>query len=291
MDYKLRYFKEDELKGYSEEEQAKYVTTKVTDFMVLTGYREDGRFACFTDEGNCYFPPSSKPSLIYGGIYHEAVCPVLPSTELWNENASEIIELGLYPQWLASREETYRLEEGFRNNELRSTGLSYTFYEWNSGNYNSHIYPVYSSNNQLYIHYTIQRKLMDGSCLFIQDRYFLPGEATWVKVTPVEWLMDRKNSLLVSRYCLVNGIPINDYQRFIRFMSEDMFQLNLIALERLNKHPLRETSLSRDIDYIREQLNLSRGISKEATPFLDRALERLDVVSDKIDTSYQKVKK
>ncbi len=296
MNYQLRYFTKEELENYVLNKNDRFLQAEFTDLVCLTGYKPNREAKCFVQNyPQRYFSPKRQEWLAFGPYdFCGMVRPVLPLEDIKIDN--DVVELGLYPQWLASREETYELNDKFLSKLLEPTGLTYVLYDYyyedSKSCWRFRRYPVYAKDDNLYIRYITQKKLIGNYQVVIRNRHFLEDDAVWVKVTPVEWLVDHNNFLLISRYCLLNGVPLNSEDSFISSgMSEDMFQVNLISEEKLQKQPLRETALSIDIEYVKEQLHLSRGISTEATSFLDKALERLDIVSDKINTSYQKVKK
>ena len=296
MNYQLRYFTKEELENYLVKENNPFLQAEFTDLVWLTGYRQQEDAKWFIqDYPRNYFSFIGKDFYVFSSSeFNGMVRPVLPFKDIKMDN--DIVELGLYPQWLASREETYELNDKYSSKSLETTGLTYVLYDYyyedSKSYWRFHRYPVYTIEDNLYIRYIIQKKLIDSHQVIIRNRHFLENDAVWVKVTPVEWLVNHDNSLLVSRYCLLNGVPIMSKDDFISSgMSEDMFQVNLISEERLKKQPLRETALPNDIEYVKEQLHLSRGISTEATPFLDKALDRLDIIYDKVNTNYQKVKK
>ena len=298
MNYQLRYLTDQEFRDYVLQNNKRFLQMQLTDLVWLTGYKENEHSLCFTNNTKkdyAYFDFQDKKIHYSADTAPSAfVRPVL-AMEGMNIEA-DTIEMGYYPQWLASRERTYELEDKYLSNSLETTGLSFVLYDVKyieeRDRYQFHRYPVYVFDDHLYIRYIIPGKLINSIKVEIRDRHFLDGDPAWVEVTPVEWLVDHDKSLLVSRYCLVDRVPSFNSDIFLTFgMREDMFRVNLISEEKLQKQPLKETALSKDIQYVKEQLRLSRGIALEATPFLDNALERLDIISDKVNTAYQKVKK
>ena len=127
--------------------------------------------------------------------------------------------------------------------------------------------------------------------LAIRDRGIFKGTVAWLKVSPVEWLVDSESSLLVSRYSLLSGIPADMVSSFVTCaMREDMFALNLMAQEQEQKQEDKKHPIEDDLSYIQEQLHLAQSSSTYKNEHISSALDRLDTVSNKIMSGYQKVK-
>ena len=142
--------------------------------------------------------------------------PVLSSTELLTNGTLkrdttitgvDIVEFGEYPQYAAPSSMQQILETEFSKG-LKKTGNTYTF----DGNKNPDYYykfmPVtydeYEYGEKKYIRIKAQAY---KDCFELSNGIkYLNDNHVWVEVTPVKWLVDNKNGLLISTRGLASGI-------------------------------------------------------------------------------------
>lgn len=142
--------------------------------------------------------------------------PVLSSTELLTNGTLkrdttitgvDIVEFGEYPQYAAPSSMQQILETEFYKG-LKKTGNTYTF----DGNKNPDYYykfmPVtydeYEYGGKKYIRIKAQAY---KDCFELSNGIkYLNDNHVWVEVTPVKWLVDNKNGLLISTRGLASGI-------------------------------------------------------------------------------------
>jgi len=142
--------------------------------------------------------------------------PVLSSTELLTNGTLkrdttitgvDIVEFGEYPQYAAPSSMQQILETEFSKG-LKKTGNTYTF----DGNKNPDYYykfmPVtydeYEYGGKKYIRIKAQAY---KDCFELSNGIkYLNDNHVWVEVTPVKWLVDNKNGLLISTRGLASGI-------------------------------------------------------------------------------------
>ncbi len=142
--------------------------------------------------------------------------PVLSSTELLTNGTLkrdttitgvDIVEFGEYPQYAAPSSMQQILETEFSKG-LKKTGNTYTF----DGNKNPDYYykfmPVtydeYEFGEKKYIRIKAQAY---KDCFELSNGIkYLNDNHVWVEVTPVKWLVDNKNGLLISTRGLASGI-------------------------------------------------------------------------------------
>lgn len=147
--------------------------------------------------------------------------PVLSSTELLTNGTLkrdttitgvDIVEFGEYPQYAAPSSMQQILEtefhKGLIHKGLKKTGNTYTF----DGNKNPDYYykfmPVtydeYEYGGKKYIRIKAQAY---KDCFELSNGIkYLNDNHVWVEVTPVKWLVDNKNGLLISTRGLASGI-------------------------------------------------------------------------------------
>lgn len=142
--------------------------------------------------------------------------PVLSSTELLTNGTLkrdttitgvDIVEFGEYPQYAAPSSMQQILETEFSKG-LKKNGNTYTF----DGNKNPDYYykfmPVtydeYEFGGKKYIRIKAQAY---KDCFELSNGIkYLNDNHVWVEVTPVKWLVDNKNGLLISTRGLASGI-------------------------------------------------------------------------------------
>ena len=147
--------------------------------------------------------------------------PVLSSTELLTNGTLkrdttitgvDIVEFGEYPQYAAPSSMQQILEvqfhKGLIHKELKKTGNTYTFDDNKNPDYYYKFMPVtydeYEYGGKKYIRIKAQAY---KDCFELSNGIkYLNDNHVWVEVTPVKWLVDNKNGLLISTRGLASGI-------------------------------------------------------------------------------------
>lgn len=147
--------------------------------------------------------------------------PVLSSTELLTNGTLkrdttitgvDIVEFGEYPQYAAPSSMQQILEtefsKGLIHKGLKKTGNTYTFDDNKSPDYyykfRSVTYDEYEYGGKKYIRIKAQAY---KDCFELSNGIkYLNDNHVWVEVTPVKWLVDNKNGLLISTRGLASGI-------------------------------------------------------------------------------------
>ena len=167
--------------------------------------------------------------------------PVLSSTELLTNGTLkretstagiDIVEFGEYPQYAAPSNMQQILEaqfhKGLIHKGLKKTGNTYTFDDNKSPDYYYKFRPVtydeYEYGGKKYIriqaraydtcfelsngnkYIRIQAHAYDTCFELSNGNKYLNSNYVWVEVTPVKWIVDDKNKLLISTRGLVSGI-------------------------------------------------------------------------------------
>ena len=142
--------------------------------------------------------------------------PVLSSTELLTNGTLkrdttitgvDIVEFGEYPQYAAPSSMQQILETEFSKG-LKKTGNTYTFDDNKNPDYYYKFMPVtydeYEYGGKKYIRIKAQAY---KDCFELSNGIkYLNDNHVWVEVTPVKWLVDNKNGLLISTRGLASGI-------------------------------------------------------------------------------------
>ncbi len=132
---------------------------------------------------------------------------------------------GEYPMWVVSDELADILNQNYYSDNLQKTGKRYTFIEWREvpvvettaeedDDYDdyelkpkTYVYDEYYYNEKKYVRITSYyleqtRELSNG---VIPSEY----EDYWLEVVPIPWFVDLDKHKLISKYCLVSGVPIS----------------------------------------------------------------------------------
>ncbi len=139
----------------------------------------------------------------------------------------EVVTYGEYPQSIYKGDASRELFELYESGAMKPTGKTYgaegyrveRFYDGDDRDYEQDEYNEYEYNGEKYV--LAKRAVFDNG----GDRYF------WSKVEPIEWLVDEKSGLAVSKKCIVGGIPLKrngvyfgnmDKTRVQKFIDNDL---------------------------------------------------------------------
>ena len=190
--------------------------------------------------------------------------PALPPSEAFKislknihkgPNGAQIGEYGEYPQMVAGKETSAKLEKLLETKSLRSTGKKYVFNSVDLDDYhtsfNATSYPEYEMDGKKYIRvfgrpYDEYSKLSTGE--WVRD-----GKPYWVEIQPIEWLMD-KSGWMVSKKCLFSGIQFDTKFKYYGDFSKTSMKRYL------------DTYFAKEIEPVRtrEQVNVVSKKQQEA---------------------------
>ena len=177
-----------------------------------------------------------------------AVRPALLSSFIFSQispnrvrgyNGTEEVEYGEYPQYAPDSDVQRRLENEYKNGNLRQTGRNYTFDKTEYDDYDQYFQPVtyeeYDYNGKRYIRIRANSDYGSNSFKLSNGESYRNGDYVWVEVSPVKWLIDDKTQTLVSKRGLLAGIRFHTKDRSYNgdFSTTDM-------KEYLDKHMLRD---------------------------------------------------
>ena len=247
----------------------KYGTrSAITDLVILTGgYCEDSCSYMAPDDNSLkgrtgwVYTRSSDGDGDVRGVYRDgsryfiyryfrsgAVRPALLSSFIFSQispnrvrgyNGTEEVEYGEYPQYAPDSDVQRRLENEYKNGNLRQTGRNYTFDKTEYDDYDQYFQPVtyeeYDYNGKRYIRIRANSDYRSNSFKLSNGESYRNGDYVWVEVSPVKWLIDDKTQTLVSKRGLLAGIRFHTKDRSYNgdFSTTDM-------KEYLDKHMLRD---------------------------------------------------
>ena len=206
----------------------------ITDFSILLGgivssndYTSEGRI--LKDRTGPWWTKSTDGDddayiVSYGGfkawgfvnIRHVGARPVIPYSEISSmcsepvrrENGVLEVEYGEYPQMVVDEGYSVELERAYNNGGLRTTGKTYTtdsvrFQDTNTS-FIARTHIEYEYKGKKYIRFVgdfncVEKILSDG-------RKIQLGQAYWVSVEPITWLVDEKADIALSKKILFSGV-------------------------------------------------------------------------------------
>lgn len=180
------------------------------------------------------------------------------------------VEYGYYPQQSVPRELQEELEEVYKNESILKTGNSYTTdaRKWNElyekftpkqneeYEYKGKRYVRMQAN--YYDHENYYNRTNEGFILSNGESY-KNGEAVWVEVSPVKWLVDEIEHIMVTDKLIFGGIEFNDKERISgkkyhtidfakttikkfmdKYLSKELFQVRAIDVPKQTKDEVSE---------------------------------------------------
>jgi len=160
----------------------------------------------------------------------------------------DVVEYGEYPQTIAPEAVNKALEQAFKAGKLQATGKKYTFdseglYAYDQP-FKAKEYEAYQHNGKRYIRF--EAKPIDNHPVLSNGHTPELGEACWIEVQPIEWLVD-PSGVWVARQALFSGVQFDKKQNYDgKFDKTDM------------KHYLDT--------YFSKEMLASRGIDTPAPP-------------------------
>ena len=158
--------------------------------------------------------------------------PVMPLSRIYKseeklnkvlESNIDIVEYGEYPQTVADENLEEKLESLYQKGEIKKTKKSYiSMLKGEKEKYQEYIY-----QNNKYIRVKEANISMDD-CEFANGRKAIKGETYWLKVEPIEWLIDKNAKIAIAKNVLT-AMPFsyehdNDYEKsVVKVFLEDYF--------------------------------------------------------------------
>ena len=130
----------------------------------------------------------------------------------------ELKEYGEYPQTVADKRTSKKLEELFCQNLLKTTGKNYTFDTTNHADHDRrkdfvlpqlvpHSEFVYQGKKYVRVWANPYKNYIPR---LSSGEKVKPGKPYWVQVEPIQWLKD-PSGIWLSQKCLLSGLPFSDH--------------------------------------------------------------------------------
>ncbi len=146
----------------------------------------------------------------------------IPSNEEVAKKAEDGIlevEYGYYPQRAVSKDMQGILEKIYKSGNISTTGNSYTTDSTPVNEYDTpfqrQTYQEYEHNGKRYVRVkanfatdrSVRPKLSNGE-------QYKDGDYVWVEVSPVKWLVDEKEKVMITDKIIFAGVQFNDMHKY-----------------------------------------------------------------------------
>lgn len=206
------------------------------------------------------------------------------------------VEYGEYPQKVAIKELQLMLEKTYQSGNLKQTGKSYTVDSRKYSDYDKGFleqkYEEFEYNGKKYVR-VIANTYFDGKEVTLSNgEKYKDGDAVWVEVGPIKWLVDDRKKIMVAKHILFAGLPFNDKQydgdfnnSTIKWYLDNFFSKEIIPSLIKNKNnevdSIETTSEEKIIDEIKEQLKIieiHKNKVNEITSRVNDLLDKYDIL-------------
>lgn len=116
-----------------------------------------------------------------------------------------VVTYGEYPQEVLEPDARSKMNEIYNEGKVKPTGKKFSalgyrtemFYDGNERHFERDEYPEYEYKGEKFV--------------LGKAAYFHNGESRmfWAKVKPIEWIVDEKTGLAITKDCIVGGIPVS----------------------------------------------------------------------------------
>jgi hypothetical protein len=234
------------------------------------------------DERDC----AIRPTLLFSSDDD-----IIRNTKLTEEGYLEV-EYGSYPQQAVGKVMADELEDLYRNNKLKTTGMSYTT---DSQKYDKYAYSFtkqkhieYEYDGKRYVRVKANLRIDEGEVVLANGESCANGDFVWVEVQPIKWLVDNRSKTMISKKGIVSGIKFDrergkwkgDFKKTVMHEYLQTYLLNEMNLEKENK--LEKNKSNEIVDNSRYK-NLSTSLHPTLYAFLAyKSKDTSDINSRKV---------
>ena len=150
-----------------------------------------------------------RPALPYSSIQQ------VSSNAVRGASGIKEILYGEYPQTIVDEDYSYELERAYNNGSLKTTGKNYTtdLVSWRdlyarSFNFKARTHTEYEYNGGKYIRFVGDSRC--GGDVLSDGRTIKSGNAYWVRVEPITWLVDERANIALSKKIIFSGVQFNN---------------------------------------------------------------------------------
>ncbi len=177
----------------------------------------------------CYYYPNRRRDgvrpVLLPSLTQKIKNPVIKKLLLPNDLEINVAFFGTYPQKSVKVKLADLLEKMYHNRELKKTKRYFTFDTAGLTDYEKGLkekkYFVYEHDKKSYIR--VEGRPADSDSILSNGKDVQIGDPYWIEVLPIEWLVDEKTGLWVSKKALISGLRFDkdDFYRG-KFEKTDM---------------------------------------------------------------------
>ena len=120
------------------------------------------------------------------------------------------VEYGYYPQTAVDKKSQKLLEHAYKKGNIKETGNKYTL---DSRTFASYDLPFFKRelvefefDGHRYVRIQVNSYLDEDSFTLSNDKKYHNGDIVWIEVSPIKWLVDKNEKIMVSDKILFAGI-------------------------------------------------------------------------------------
>lgn len=153
-------------------------------------------------------------------------------------DAQEVI-YGEYPQYAASLDLQETLKREYKNKKLKKTNRKYTMNQASIHKDYTRFKPLvldeYIYNDKKYVRVIspIQEILSNG----VEYSYI---DEVWIEVSPIKWLVDKDENILISKNILIGGISLVKLKRSLQYKNEAEMFLNKYFINEIKANTIQK---------------------------------------------------
>ena len=173
----------------------------------------------------------------------------------------KIVQYGEYPQTIVPDDGAHILDSLLKSRTLKTSGKKYTFDTRKYDDYDKKFAPEqaveYIHDGKKYIR--IVARPYDSDSVLSNGRLVKHGDVCWIRVQPIDWMVDSKTGILLSHKALFAGV---------QFCEGDSYDGNFSRThikKYLDKYFVPEMQVSRDVSYTRPSVNKGDGFAAART--------------------------
>ena len=176
------------------------------------------------------------------------------------------VEYGYYPQKAVSRDMQERLEKAYRSGSISKTRNTYTTDSRKYDEYHEKFlakqHEEYEYNGKIYVRVeaNVCYKNVDKFTLSNSEQY-RDGDKVWVEVSPVKWLVDEKNRMMITEKIIFAGVQ---FSKEVNYHTMDFDKTDIKIF--MDRHLSRDLVQTREIGQ-QSQTRVTSTTTRNENPY------------------------
>ncbi len=277
--------------------------SKLSDFALLLGGEKD-------KDGNGYYwtkssyrknfvrvitPNGQGMDYLPDKNLHVGVRPCLPlryfpKENIKDNNGTKEVEFGEYPQTIVDKETSKSLDEALFYGSIIYTGKEYTTDSTNKllpNMFKERKHDEFEYDGQKYVRVVATVKPKDEETKLSNGQDVKVGNAYWLRVEPIKWIVNEKKGICVSKDILLAGVKYGKNERDTFFDNQYSSQYLLDFLQNYFAKDIRsqrdyltdyEVSVKDKID----NLDINRNVILEQQDAIERKKNELENLKEQL---------